>query len=103
VRQGNQAVDDEDLTLAANCQGQVLAMTEMLGINPFSPEWKTEGRSAADAVLARLVGELLTERETARNTRDFATADRIRDALIGAGVSVEDTASGAHWRIDAQQ
>ncbi|GAB3616367.1 cysteine--tRNA ligase [Okibacterium endophyticum] len=102
VRLGNQAIDGEDLALAARCQGHVVAMTDILGINPLSPEWRQMEQTSAYAALSRLVDVLITERERARNTRDFSTADRIRDELATAGITVEDTSSGAHWSIDGQ-
>ncbi len=41
---------------------------------------------------------LLARREEARLARDFAEADRIRDELVGEGVSIEDTPAGPRWR-----
>ena len=38
-------------------------------------------------------------RAQARADKDWATADRIRDALAAAGVVVEDGADGATWRL----
>jgi cysteinyl-tRNA synthetase len=37
-------------------------------------------------------------REAARARRDFAEADRLRDALLAAGIRVEDTPAGPRWR-----
>ncbi len=48
-------------------------------------------------LVAPLVEELLGLRGRARDERDFATADRIRDALAAAGVEVRDTPEGATW------
>ena len=39
VRAGNAALDAEDLGEAARIRGEVIAMTEVLGINPHSPQW----------------------------------------------------------------
>jgi len=103
VRRGNAALDDEDFAEAATHLGQVLAMTEVLGINPLSPEWATgTGNGAAETTraLATLVESLVSDRETARKNRDFTTADRIRDELGQAGISIEDTPTGAHWSLD---
>ncbi|MCS5732710.1 cysteine--tRNA ligase [Herbiconiux daphne] len=100
VRRGNAALDDEDFAETAALLGQVLAMTEVLGINPLSPEWASGEDGVAERALATLVERLVSDRETARKTRDFTTADRIRDELGQAGISIEDTPSGAHWSLD---
>ncbi|NRA00714.1 MAG: cysteine--tRNA ligase [Myxococcales bacterium] len=43
------------------------------------------------------VEALVAEREEARRTRDFATADRIRDELAAEGIVVKDTPNGPRW------
>lgn len=100
VRSGNAALDDEDLVEAATLHGQVLAMTSVLGINPLSPEWSTGTDAASEAALDSLVTRLLEDRQTARENRDFATADRVRDELKAAGITIEDTPTGSHWSLD---
>ena len=101
VRSGNAALDAEDLEAAATARGHVLAMTEVLGINPLSPQWRTGGSSAAESALGELVDRLLADRQDARAARDFAAADRIRDELSAAGITIEDTPTGSHWSIEA--
>jgi cysteinyl-tRNA synthetase len=44
------------------------------------------------------IDALVEQREAARRGRDFALADRIRDALAAEGVFVEDTPAGPRWR-----
>jgi cysteinyl-tRNA synthetase len=44
-----------------------------------------------------LLDDILTLRNQARQQRDFAKADLIRDRLGLIGVAVEDTADGARW------
>ena len=100
VRAGNAALDSEDLTTAAAIRGEVIAMTEVLGINPLAPEWQGSTDDAANLALAALVERLIEDREKARKDRDFAAADRIRDELTAAGISIEDTPSGSHWSIE---
>ncbi len=40
----------------------------------------------------------VADRERARRDRDFAEADRIRDALAAEGITIEDTQDGPRWR-----
>ena len=100
VRAGNGALDEEDLGAAAQIRGEVTAMTEVLGINPHSPEWRSATSVPADRALAALVERLVEDRETARGSRDFAAADRIRDELAAAGITVEDSPDGTYWSIE---
>lgn len=100
VRQGNAALDAGDVATAARLRAEAVAMLGVLGLDPSAPEWASSAESgAADAVLASLVEHLLTERETARSAKDFAAADRVRDALAAAGVTLEDTPTGPKWSI----
>ena len=99
VRAGNAALDDEDLETAARIQGTVIAMTEILGINPLAVHWQT-AHEPASAALGALVEKLLEDRSTARSARDFAAADRIRDELSAAGIQIEDTPTGSHWSLE---
>jgi hypothetical protein len=61
------------------------------------------GDQAADGAhdtreeIGPLVDALLELREAARRSKDFATADVIRDRLAAAGVEVRDTADGSTW------
>jgi cysteinyl-tRNA synthetase len=53
---------------------------------------------AVDQELARWVEERLATRKAARQARNFAEADRIRDELRARGVEMEDTPQGTKWR-----
>ena len=99
VRAGNVALDGEDLSAAAAARGEVIAMTEVLGINPLDPIWGTLSAGGADRALASLVESLIDDRNSARAAKDFTAADRIRDELAAAGISVEDGPAGSHWSI----
>jgi cysteinyl-tRNA synthetase len=44
------------------------------------------------------VDELIQQRIDARESKDWALADRIRDELTAAGIVLEDSAGGTRWR-----
>ncbi len=43
---------------------------------------------------------VLELRQTLRKEKNFALADAIRDGLENAGITVEDTAQGARWKVN---
>ncbi|HQP21015.1 MAG TPA: cysteine--tRNA ligase, partial [Phenylobacterium sp.] len=52
--------------------------------------------------LREKVEALIAERVAARAAKDWAAADRIRDALTALNVEVMDGPTGATWRIREQ-
>ena len=44
------------------------------------------------------IDALVAERDAAKKARDFATSDRIRDALKAEGIILEDGPTGTSWR-----
>lgn len=101
VRAGNSALDSGDTAAATLAARQVVAMTSVLGVDPFDATWHggSTDDSALVSALDALVQDRLQARATARKDRDFATADAIRDALTTAGITVEDTPAGARWSV----
>ncbi|HEX8520145.1 MAG TPA: cysteine--tRNA ligase [Pseudonocardia sp.] len=100
VRDGNTALDAGDRTAARELAGAVRAMTGVLGLDPLDPRWAAANADdAATGALAALVGDLLAQRQDARTSRDFATADAIRARLTTAGITVEDSPDGPTWTL----
>ncbi len=98
VREGNTAFDAGDTETARAVAGQVTALTGVLGLNPLDARWAPASGAAMPALDA-LVTELITQRARARADKDWAAADRIRDAIAAAGVALEDGPDGTHWSI----
>jgi cysteinyl-tRNA synthetase len=99
IREGNIALDEGDNDRATEIAAQVIAMTDVLGVNPLAAQWNSDDSDVTSDALAALVEALIEARASARKDRDFATADRIRDQLTGAGIAVEDSADGARWTV----
>ncbi len=100
VRAGNSAWDAGDTRVALERGSEVLAMVDVLGLNPRDPIWGAPTSSQAHEALGVLVHRLLAEREAARAAKDFATSDRVRDDLGAAGILIEDTSHGPQWSIN---
>ena len=78
---------------AADRRTLLLEFDEWLGLDLGSatlPEAAQESDPRID--------DLVAKREEARRRRDWAEADRIRDALVTEGVVIEDTPEGPRWR-----
>lgn len=98
VRAGNSALDAGDTAAALDAARAVLAMTGVLGLVEDAGSRKAGDAQAA--ALDALVQEMIAQRATARAEKDWAGADRIRDAIAAAGITLEDTPAGTHWSID---
>ncbi len=55
-------------------------------------------RTADDAVVGQLMQLLIELRAEARQRKDFATADRIRDGLAAIHITLEDRKDGTGWK-----
>jgi cysteinyl-tRNA synthetase len=96
VRAGNTALDAGDSKGALLAAGQVFAMLAVLGLDA-SEQTKD---SASSRALGTLMERMIAERNNAREAKDWATADRIRDDLDAAGIIIEDGADTTRWSID---
>ncbi|HVY09169.1 MAG TPA: cysteine--tRNA ligase [Mycobacteriales bacterium] len=98
VRAGNAALADGNEEVARSSYDAVAAMSQVLGLWPEDFEG-AGGHSELKRVIDQTMPALLAARQSARERKDFAESDRIRDALAAAGVVVEDTADGPRWRL----
>jgi cysteinyl-tRNA synthetase len=94
---GNGETSGDGPLLALATLGACLrAGGRVLGLLQQSPAgWFARGASGDDD--ARIQA-LVEERAAAKQARDFARADAIRDRLAGEGVLLEDTPQGVRWK-----
>ena len=98
--EGNRALDAGDHDAAMAQASSIRAMMGILGCDPLDERWESRDEtSAALAAIDVLVRWALTQRQEAREERNWAQADEIRDRLKEAGIDVTDTADGPQWSL----
>lgn len=60
---------------------------------------KEDNSSSDSKVIEGLMSLILEIRKTSREQKDYATSDKIRDALKTIGIEIKDSKDGAEWRI----
>ncbi|MBF8190006.1 cysteine--tRNA ligase [Nonomuraea sp. K274] len=98
VREGNVALSRGDKEAVARLLAETQNMLDVLGLDPRSPQWRGAASDLSPVVDA-LVAVALEQRKSARERKDYAAADAIRDQLTAAGITVEDTPHGARWEL----
>jgi cysteinyl-tRNA synthetase len=101
VREGNNALAAGDAEATAAALASARAMLAVLGLDPLADPWASRGADddLREVVDALVKGEL-AERLAAKERKDYAAADEIRDRLRAAGVLIEDTPDGeSRWEL----
>ncbi len=100
VRDGNNALATGDAGRAATRLAEARAMLDVLGLDPMAEPLASRGPDDdLYSVVSALVSVALAARQAARERRDYAAADAIRDELHAAGVVIEDTPNGPRWEL----
>ncbi|MGW8484581.1 cysteine--tRNA ligase [Microbacterium sp. NPDC055903] len=98
VRAGNTALDAGEMEAAVAAASAVRAMLDVLGLDGAAAA--AQSGTAEASALDALVRTMIDQRAQARADKDWAAADRIRDAIASAGIALEDGPDGTHWSID---
>jgi cysteinyl-tRNA synthetase len=88
---------EQDLAAAARLGGGLRQLGQRLGLLAQAPEAFLRGAGSSDVSDAEIEA-LIQRRNDARDNKDWAEADRVRDQLQALGVVLEDGAGGTSWR-----
>ncbi|MFO7602256.1 MAG: cysteine--tRNA ligase, partial [Gammaproteobacteria bacterium] len=87
-----------DADMARQYAGQLLWMAAMLGLLGRAAEDFLRGGRAGTGLTDALIEERIQQRLQARQEKNWAESDRIRDELKAQGVVLEDGPQGTSWR-----
>ena len=74
---------------------QLIKLGNFLGILEYNAEeYLKQGSELSEAEISNKI----LQRESARNSKDFAMSDQIRDELLALGIILEDSVNGTTWR-----
>ncbi|MCF8553065.1 MAG: cysteine--tRNA ligase [Candidatus Planktophila sp.] len=100
LRLGNQAITDNDIAGISKNADEIRGALEILGCDPLDPAFASSSGSDLTEALDGVIALALAERASARERKDFAASDTIRDGLSALGITIEDTAQGPRWSIN---
>ena len=87
-----------DKTAEARAAAALRGSGALLGLLQADPETWFRGTGQEGGMSDAEIEALIAARAAARAERDFAEADRIRDAMAAEGITLEDKPEGTLWR-----
>ena len=99
LRLGNSAITSGDKAVIAASASEIRGALEILGCDPFDTAFAISGGADLTDALDGVIQLALAQRTAARDRKDFAASDQIRDGLAALGIIIEDTAQGPRWSI----
>ena len=103
LRTGNTAITEGNKALIAQSANEIRGALEVLGCDPFDAAFAQSGGEDLTGALDGVIQLALTQRAAARERKDFAASDQIRDGLSALGITIEDTAQGPRWSISRSE
>jgi cysteinyl-tRNA synthetase len=99
LRLGNSAITSGDKAVITASASEIRGALEILGCDPLDPAFAISGGVDLTDALNGVIQLALAQRTSARERKDFAASDQIRDGLAGLGIIIEDTAQGPRWSL----
>ncbi len=103
LRTGNTAITEGNKALISQSANEIRGALEVLGCDPFDAAFAQSGGEDLTGALDGVIQLALTQRAAARERKDFAASDQIRDGLSALGITIEDTAQGPRWSISRSE
>ncbi|MFM8621594.1 MAG: cysteine--tRNA ligase [Candidatus Nanopelagicaceae bacterium] len=98
LRRGNSAITENSKDAVKAAAAEIRGALSILGCDPFDAAFGSVGAVLSDA-LDGVIQLALAQRAAARERKDFASSDAIRDGLAALGIAIEDTPQGPRWSI----
>ena len=103
LRTGNTAITEGNKALIVQSANEIRGALEVLGCDPFDAAFAQSAGADLTEALDGVIQLALTQRAAARERKDFAASDQIRDGLSALGITIEDTAQGPRWSISRSE
>ena len=101
LRRGNTAITENNHEQVKSSAAEIRGALAILGCDPFDASFTANAAGSADLsdALDGVIQLALAQRHAARERKDFAASDAIRDGLAALGINIEDTPQGQRWTI----
>ena len=99
LRRGNSAITENNQTQIKTAAAEIRGALNILGCDPFDATFVANSAGSANLTeaLDGVIQLALAQRAAARERKDFASSDAIRDGLAALGIAIEDTPQGQRW------
>ncbi len=100
LKEGNSALTSSDKKIIAQNFAHIRGALSILGCDPYESAFRSQTGGDLTPAIDGLIALLLEQRAAARDRKDFATADAIRDRITSLGITIEDSADGSRWSVN---
>jgi len=91
----NPSLSIQGKAILGRVKSVLVKLCDVLGLNVL----ESKGLEESSALVDGLMNLIIEIRRSAREKKDWATADKIRESLSDLGIKLEDTREGTIWKI----